>query len=75
MTFFIQSCPRCARRQNLPIQLLEKATRCRHCESAFIARDSEHEPGEACDRMDVWIIETEIKSGSPVGGENHLRPR
>ena len=77
MTFFIQTCPCCGRRFDLPVRSLGSGVQCRFCESIFRATDHCEDAGEASDRMDCWARE---KKNGQVDSEaeepiSSMRPR
>ena len=67
MTFFIQSCPACARRFQVHMRALGKQVECRYCFSIFRSFDGTEDVGEASDTAaewarDQWIREQETDS-------------
>jgi hypothetical protein len=77
MTFFIQSCPRCARRFDVHIRSLGKPVTCKFCEHIFRSFDGNEDSGEASDQVSQWAREQDHKL---IRQENHepaigYRPR
>lgn len=54
MTFFIQSCPACARRFQVHLRALGKQVECQYCYSIFNSFDGTEDVGEASDPAEQW---------------------
>ena len=56
---FVCCCPRCRRRSEQPVALLECPTVCSHCSNHFIARDRDAESEAENDPIRFWICFTD----------------